>query len=125
MPGSVNLDDFSALTIRNKGNLAVDADDTLDFSTATINGEGKGEAFITIVSPAGVSFPASFSIAGYTLNVDGLSSVTGNWTVASNGALSHSRNGSTEAHTINLTIHGNLTVDTGGEINGLQPLDLG
>lgn len=117
MPTSTNFNNFSAITIRNKGNLAITSDDTFDFSAVNIQGEGAGEAFITIVDDTGVTFPNPFSIAGHTLNLDGVSSATGDWTVTSTGALSHSRNTKEETFKINFNLTGNLTIDSGGEIN--------
>ena len=117
MPVSVTVHDFSTITIQNKGHLAVDSDDTFNFGATTISGEGRDSAYITIVNATGVTFPNPYSIAGYTLVADGLSSVTGNWTITATGRLSHSDNSAAETYKINLTINGNLTVDAGGEIN--------
>jgi hypothetical protein len=67
MPASVNLNDFSEIIIRNKGVLAVDADDTLDFGTANITTEGMNDSYIAIKDSTGVSFPSPYTISGYTL----------------------------------------------------------
>ncbi|MBF0246253.1 MAG: hypothetical protein HQL31_13470, partial [Planctomycetes bacterium] len=113
MPATVNLSDFGAIILRNGGDLAVDADDLLDFSSVSIAGNGQNEAFLSIVDATGVTYPASFSIAGYTLNLLGDHTATGNWTVTNTGAISHCRNGTTELYKTHLTLSGNLTVENG------------
>ena len=117
MPASVNVNSFGAVVITNKGVLAVDGDDTLNLGTVNLSCAGPTNSYIVVVNPAGVTFPASYSISGYTLNADGLSAVTGNWNIASNGILSHSVNSVAETYRINLTLTGNLTVNPGGQIN--------
>ncbi|MEX1997651.1 MAG: fibronectin type III domain-containing protein [Candidatus Andersenbacteria bacterium] len=116
MPTSVNLNNFASITIQNKGDLGVDSDDTLNFGTATISGEGADNAFITIIDATGITFPNPYTISGYTLNADGVSSVTGNWTIAATGSLSHSDNATTEDFRLNVTLTGDLTIDSGGTV---------
>ncbi|MBF0245391.1 MAG: hypothetical protein HQL31_08985, partial [Planctomycetes bacterium] len=117
MPATVNLNDFSEIILRNGGDLAVDGDDLLDFSSVSLACNGRDEAFLTIVDGTGVIYPADYSIAGYTLNLLGDHAATGNWTVTNTGAISHCRNGTTELYKTHLTLSGNLTVENGGLIH--------
>ncbi|MBT7281884.1 hypothetical protein HN832_00555, partial [archaeon] len=114
---SENVSKFSNITIRNMGYLSVDGNDTLDFTNLNISGEGVDESFIVIENSTGVNFPSQFNISGYTLFVDGLKGVTSNWTVKSDGAISHSDNTVAETYKINLTIDGDLTIEAGGVID--------
>jgi len=66
-----------------------------------------------------VSFPSNFTFSGYTLNADGLTSVTSDWTIASGGNLSHSKNGITEIYKIDMTLTGDLTISAGGYIDAI------
>ncbi len=116
MPTSVNLNDFAAVVVRNHGNLGIDADDTINFGTVNLVTDDKRTAFVSILDDTGVTFPAPFTLTGYTLNADGVSSVTGDWTIT-NGILSHSRNTQNHLYDLNLTITGALNVASTGEIN--------
>jgi len=116
MPAGINLNNFSEIIIRNGGYLGIDADDTINFATVNLTTESTDRAFITIIDDAGVTFPNPFTLADYTLNADGISAVTGNWTITT-GALSHSRNGLNEEFKINMTITGNLDIDATGKID--------
>ena len=117
MPTTVNLNNFNEIIIRNSGNLAVNADDTVNFTTVSISGDGSDESFVTITDVAGVTFPDPFTISGYALNVDDVTTATGDWTIASSGGLSHSQNGGEVTFRINMTLNGDLVIASGGEIN--------
>lgn len=117
MPAGVNLNDFAAIIITNKGVLGVSATDTMDFGLGRIVGAGAADAYISISSMAGVTFPATYTLADYTLVGNTPIAAVGNWTIASSGCLTHGENGSsnTETYWLDLTLTGNLTVD--GTIN--------
>ncbi len=115
MPAGTDLSAFTDVEISGGGNVAVNAGVTLNFATANISGAGAGSAFITIVDDANVSFPDPFTLSGFTLNAEGLSSVTGDWTIAADGRLSHTANPNAEWYKLDLTIDGDLVVT--GEIN--------
>ncbi len=119
MPAGVNLADFAQIIIRNQGNLAVNTNSILDFSSARIAGQGANNAYITIVSANATSvvFPNPYVISNYTLVADGLRSAVGNWVILTNSSLSHSGNSTSETYKLNLTINGSLTVNSGGSIN--------
>jgi hypothetical protein len=117
MPTSVNLNNFSTITIRDDGNLCIGSDDSINFGTINFAPESRDEAYVTIVNQTGVTFPASFTISTFTLNADGLTSVTSNLTIGTNGRLSHSGNGAIGTYKINFALTGNLTVQSGGEIS--------
>lgn len=117
MPSAVNVGMFAQVVITNKGNLAVDADDTLNFGTASIAGAGSGNAFITLTNAAGVTFPNPFTLAGYTLRADAATNAAGNWIISSNGALSHTQNIMAERYKLNLSINGSLTIASNGAVN--------
>ncbi|MBF0246435.1 MAG: hypothetical protein HQL31_14420, partial [Planctomycetes bacterium] len=61
MPDSVTVHDFGMVIIRNKGNLAVGADDFLDFTSLNLSAEDRSNATITIKDMTGVSLPSSFT----------------------------------------------------------------
>ena len=81
---------FSNITIINKGYLAVDGNDALNFTNLNLTVEGASDSYIFIVNSTGVSFPSEFNISSYTLFVDGLKSVTGNWGIKNNSKITAS-----------------------------------
>ena len=117
MPSSVDLSTFGNIIIQNDANLSVDSDDTLAFGSVTLSPEGRDEAEITITDTTGVTFPSAYTLSGYTLNIDSEVTTTSNWTIESTGRLSHTGNFSSEVFKLFLNLTGNLTVDSGGEIN--------
>jgi large repetitive protein len=109
---------YAQVTIRNDGNLRIRAGDTLDFNAATIVGESASVATLTLAGTNGVTFPDPFTLdSNYTLCVDTpVSLPTGDWTVPSGAALSHSANRGSHVYDLDLTLN-SLTIDSGGEIN--------
>ncbi|MCB4756844.1 MAG: hypothetical protein LHV69_07430, partial [Elusimicrobia bacterium] len=117
LPTPVNFNDFAEVVIRNKGNLAVTSDDTLNWGSFNYKANGAAPGFITLVSTAGVTFSNPLVISSVTLNADSLRSFTGNVVISSGGALSHSKNGTAETYKLNLSINGDLTVQAGGSVD--------
>ena len=119
MPDSVNLNNFSNVVIRNKGVLGVKGNTVLDFNTfpgrATLY--GAANSYIALDADTGVTYPANWTIDGYTLYGNAISRVLTNLTIGTNGALSHYQNNTNEAYKLNLAINGNLTILTNGMIN--------
>jgi hypothetical protein len=116
---SIDLYAFSEVIVRNKGDLEILDGATLDFgdlSHFTFDADGPDESFITVSDPTNVVFPDPFTISGYTLNLDGVSSVTGDWTVASDGVLAHTSNWTDSIDKLQLTVNGNLRVQAGGRV---------
>ena len=116
MPPGVNLNNFSQIVLTNKAELAIGTGnifyaDSSKFSTVATN---PSLVHVTIINTNGVSFPANYTIAGYSLGVDVPLSATGNWTIDTNGVLVHSYNGDAETNKLNLAINGNLTINAGG-----------
>ena len=109
------LNGFSAVVITNKGNLGICTN--VDFSLAKLTTFGVNNSFITIRSPAlNIAFPTN--IAGYTLNLDVPVSVPGDWSVSTNGRISHTSDAdwhNVKNFAVDLTLSGNLAVL--GQIN--------
>lgn len=112
MPPGINLSVFDHIVITNNGILAVSSGSMLDFGNVTIYGHSRTKAHIVIVSEDAVVFPDPFIIGSYTLNLNSVRHVSGDWIVGASGRLSHST-----GMELNLAIDGNLTVMAGGEIN--------
>jgi len=91
---------------------------TYDFLTNNLVTTSSATSFVTISNANNVTFPTvlqgGFTIVNYTLNLDTSMSVSTNITIASGGNLSHSINYSSSVYNLNLTITGNLTVNSGG-----------
>ncbi|MBF0244311.1 MAG: hypothetical protein HQL31_03445 [Planctomycetes bacterium] len=120
MPYAVDFNQFSEVVIRNKGNLAITDDDSFDFSSVTLNCNGRNESFITVAGSDGVNFPFTYSIASYTLILDDVLSAAGNWTVTSSGGLSPSMNYGSAVYSLDLSLDGNFYLDQGGIFNADQ-----
>ncbi len=117
MPSAVNLNAFSSVVITNKGILGVRGDTTLDFNTFNPMVYGPALSAIALDNDFNVTYPADWTIAGYTLYVNMLTSnKPANVTIGTNGVLSHYRNNDVETYKVNLAISGNLTVLSNGLI---------
>lgn len=114
---AVNLDDFAAIILTNKGYLGVNTDTTMsDFSPAHLVGGGTGESYLAFRGTNAVTFPATLSVSNYTFMADIPLRFSQNVVVENSGAISHSRN-QTEQFKANLTIPGNLTIRPGGAVS--------
>jgi len=120
---NVNLSDFARVVVTNHGILAINDLTTVDFGTAALEGGGE----IRVRDTTGVTFPASYSISpvAYRLALDVPVTATGDWTIADGGLLTHSPvlydlqsgTGGDPARKLDLTLTGNLTVESGGRID--------
>jgi hypothetical protein len=117
-PNAVNLNNFSNVTIRNKGILGVRGDTTLDFSTFAPTTYGTTNSYLALDSDTNVTYPADWVINGYTLYANTITTTRlVNLTIGTNGVLSHYLNLSNELYKLNLTLSGNLSVLSNGAIN--------
>ncbi len=112
IPAAHPLELFSEIVINRAAVLGFDTGDTFDFgSLGNLTFNGPANSFIAVRDLTGITFPASFTITNYTLRVDAPLTQTADWTIATNGSLSHSPyDGSGEAG-LDLTLNGNLTVE--------------
>lgn len=114
---AVNLDDFSEIFIDGRGILGVNRDTILtNFSLTHIVGSVASNAYLALRYTNSVVLPPDLVVSNYTLVFDVPATLPQDLTIASNGAVSHSRNFNTETFRLKLTILGNLTVQTGGAI---------
>ena len=116
-PNAVNLNNITNVLIRNKGILGVRGDTTLDFTTFAPTTYGPANSYVAIDSDTNVTYPADWTIAGYTLVAQGVSKTLGNVTIGTNAAMSHYANFSTETYKLILNLSGNLTVLSNGTIS--------
>ncbi len=112
IPASHPLEQFAGIVLSRAAVLGFSAGDTFDFgSMANLTLNGPTASYIAVRDLTGVTFPADFTIAGYTLRLDTPLVQTANWTVAANGSLAHSAfDGSVDVG-LDLTLTGNLTVN--------------
>ena len=116
MPAGVDMGSFSSIIITNNGVLGITSNNPLNLNTANISGGG----YLHIRSDAQVTYPANWTISGYKVWGDGISKLLTNVPVASGAWLGHGRNGATsmgDFYRLNLTLVGNLTVQSNGQIN--------
>ena len=89
----MNLNSFSNVVINHKGILGVRGDTTLDFNTFNPTIYGPANSYVAIDSDTNVTYPANWTIDGYTLCVNKISQDNSvNVTIGTNGVLSHYRN---------------------------------
>lgn len=112
MPGGTDMSVFDEVIIRENGYLAIGSGSTIDFNNVNLIGESATKAHMALLADDAVIFPQEFVFSGYTLNLNVPFTVAGNWRVASGGRLSHSA-----GLALDLALNGNLTIDTGGQIN--------
>ncbi len=108
MPSDVDLHSFSNVLIRNKGVLGIKGDTTVNFGTFAPTVYGATNSLISINTDTNVTYPADWTISGYTLFPNNIStSRLVNITVETNSAISPIKGSATG---LNLSIPGNLTV---------------
>ena len=132
---------FSTIVLTNGAVYALDTNDTLDITSTTILASLNDPNRYNGIYVAGgtLTVPAAFAFSNYfiaiggtsttfnptsltvgtngTLKVDAPFTLKCPMTVQPGGWLSHSANGSTEAYKINLTIGGDLNIQTGAQVN--------
>ena len=114
-----DLANVTQIVITNRGVLGFAPGTTFDFGNMSkISGAGAGAAFVTVRNLNGITFPAPFTIAGYTLCLDTNLTATADWTIATNGGLSHSFNEDTSDFSLNLNLTGNLIVNGVIDVRG-------
>jgi len=118
-PNAVDLNAFAQVEIKRRGQLGVGASTTLDFGSFAPTTHGADASYIALHDDTGVTYPADWTIDGYTLFVNTIAEEKNltNITIGATGALSHFQNVNTEIHKLDLTIPGNLTIQSGGAIN--------
>jgi len=120
IPTNWPLEDFEEIWVTNRGVLGLCDGATFNFASppASLRWCGPSASFLTIRPSNNAVFPSDFVIDGYTLRLDGHRAVTGNWTVAQNGTLSHSWNDSIAIFGLDLDLYGNLTVNGAIDASG-------
>jgi len=108
----VNYGQFTAVIVSNRGNLAVTSNDTFSFTSGNLVTQNRDTSKITLLSTNGVTFPSPFIVGAYTLEL-GTASFNGDVTVSAPGRLSPRK-----GYPMALTVNGNLTVASGGELSG-------
>ena len=115
--GTPSLNSFSNVVIRNKGILGVKSDTTLDFSTFQPTTYGSANSYLAIIDDTSVTYPANWTFTNYTVFLPMVTKTLTNVTIGANGALAHYQNFTVEAYKLNLTIPGNLWVQSNGMIS--------
>ncbi len=122
LPANYALTDFAQVVITNAGMLGILSGQSFNFGTDLANisfsGAHDGGSYITVRDVAGVIFPDPFTVTNYTLRLDAPVTATGEWTIATNGRLSHSRRETSAAKFIDLNLTGNLTVNGSIDVQG-------
>ncbi len=117
MPDGVNLADFAEVTVSGNSVLAIDGDNPLPFLSLNLSVEGPTASYLSIYNDAQVTYPDTLIVTNYSLLIDNASGTLANVVIESDGVLSHSANGSSEAYALTLTLSGDLTVKAGGAID--------
>ena len=105
------------IIVCNSGKLEVVTGTVLNLATDSLTNNSASPGYVRL---NGGTFnpPAALTLRDKTsLLVDGTNSITCNVTLASGSEISHSRNISSEIYKMNLTINGNLVVDSGGAVH--------
>jgi hypothetical protein len=119
IPTNHPLEQFSAIVLSRGGTLGFAPGETFDFGSMTnLTLNGAANSLLVVRDLTGMTIPANFTITNYALRLDTPLVCTGNWTIATNGALSYSPyDGATNAG-LDLTLTGNLTVDGAVDARG-------
>ncbi len=131
--------DFARYTCTNAGAIAIDTNDTLTLTNATLTGDPSGpsdgikiaggtlnggatlsfgDLFIA-VTEAGSTFDATEQLtiaSNGILVINRAHTLSSNVTVQAGGNITHDPNGTTDENIMDLTINGNLTIDAGGAV---------
>ncbi len=115
----VNLNtDFSEIILTNRANLGVNTNTTLNLGDLSkFKLYGASQSSITLRGTNLVTIPSPLVVSNYTLVVERPMTLNGDVLIATNSALSHTRDFEIQRYGINLTINGNLTVALGGAIS--------
>ncbi|QQS60963.1 MAG: hypothetical protein IPN70_03675 [Candidatus Moraniibacteriota bacterium] len=109
------------LIVKNKGKISVPTGTTLILDNPdSVTGLSGVSAIESGIALRGGIFDlpqGSLTIENWALIADLPHTLNGDITVKSGGYMTHSANTNTEAYKMNLTINGNLDVQTGGQIN--------
>jgi hypothetical protein len=112
---------FDSITVTNFGTLAVTTNGVLNLTGTSLHHDSTTNSITSRIifgqDNGSLTLPASFSTAGI-LSKDGTAAfaMTTDLTIESGGILTHEVGSSTEDHKLNLSLTGNLTVDSGGAI---------
>lgn len=117
MPAATDLNAVDSIVIRNKGVLALRSDTVFDFNTANLVVNGASDAYLALAGDGSITYPANWSIEGYTLRGEGITETLGNVTVRNDGALSHSANYDTQNNWLDIDISGDLGVEADGALH--------
>lgn len=118
MPGGSSWT-VDRIVVRNKGVLEVTATADLTLTANAITNSGTGEGSVRL-NGGTFNTPATLTIASnIVLIADGTNSLTCDLTIKSGATLTHSLNAAiyTEDYKMDLTVNGNLTIESGGEVN--------
>jgi predicted outer membrane repeat protein len=125
IPTNHPLEQFSAIVLSRGGTLGFAPGETFDFGAmGNLTFNGAANSYIAVRDVTGITIPASFTITNYTLRLDAPLVCAGNWTIATNSALSHSPYDGTTNAGLDLTLTGNLTVDGAVDVRGCGHLYL-
>ena len=118
MPPGADLGNCSNIILTNKGVLAIISDTKLDLNTAVFSCSGWNNSGIRFVADSNVTYPTTWLITNMTVYGDGITKALTNVIVAPNALLCHQPwlNYDGTSFMLNLTIRGNLTVQSGGQI---------
>ncbi|QQS61440.1 MAG: fibronectin type III domain-containing protein [Candidatus Moraniibacteriota bacterium] len=109
------------LVVKNRGKISVPTGTTLILDNPdSVTGLSGVSAIESGIALRGGIFDlpqGSLTIENWALIADLPHTLNGDITVKSGGYMTHSANTNTEAYKMNLTINGNLDVQTGGQIN--------
>ncbi len=112
---------FDSITVTNFGTLAVTTNGVLNLTGTALHHDSTTNSITSRIvigqDNGSLTLPASFSTAGI-LSKDGTATfaMTTDLTIESGGILTHETGSSTEDHKLNVSLTGNLTVDSGGAI---------
>jgi len=106
-----------ALYLANAGVLGVKTGTTLNLSSTAITSDADARNDGIRYNGGTLTPPSTLTISNWTLIADAALNLTTNLVVGSNGGITHSGNVSAETYKMDLTVNGNLTVNSGGIVD--------
>jgi len=113
---AVNLNQFAAVIVTNRGVLGVNADTALDFAAAALRLAGRDASYVCVRGTNALAFPPAFVVSNFTLLADVPLSIPGDMAVSASGAVSRTVETGRGQGDLTLAVQGSLNVAAGGRI---------